>query len=186
MLSDEQILSAIKGNSIEIDPFDRDFLGPNSYDISLSTKYRILETKLGSGNVKIDTTERVPLSFESAGVIELKGHQTAILMSREKITIRSPFAGILSPRSGFSCLPISIGYSHLIDTGYSGPLKATVTNNADYTLLFHEKQRFMQVMFHMVGPVSQNYQERVNSKYTLHGDNFEVPQYKIDKEWLKK
>ena len=187
--SDKQILTAMKLGRIRIAPFSRENLGPNSYDLTLHSLHSILprEEFRGGPLKRLDTTKRVPPSIEQNstpnGEIVLLPETTTIVMSKEVIGVNQPFVGILSPRSGFSRLPISIGYSHLVDTGYLGVCGASITNHADYDLVLRENQRFMQIMFHKTGQVDQRYDVRKNSKY-LTNDGSHVPVYKIDKEWL--
>lgn len=190
MLNDKQILYAMNGSnsrrhSISIDPFNRENLGPNSYDLTLSGKAAFLGDTIYDSF--LDVTKKVPPSYESdseQGMIFLKRGKVVFLMSQEIVTVRKPYVGIVSPRSGFSHLPLMISYSHLVDTGYSGVIGISVQNLAPYTLALHKGQRFMQIMFHSCrGDFDRTYTERKSSKYVANDGSF-VPVYKIDKEWL--
>ena len=194
MLNDRQILNALNGHNkhsprIVIDPFNREFLGPNSYDLTLSGKYKEFVGRFGADN-PIDTTKDIPdyysyVDGSYGGLIKCRPGKTIIVMSREIIGVTRPYVGIISPRSGISRLPISISYSHLVDTGYKGIIGASFTNHSDVELDFHEGQRFMQIMFHTCsGNIMRTYSGRDSSKY-LKNDGSDVPVYKIDKEWLK-
>jgi len=167
-----------------ITPFNNNQLGPNSYDLELHEHY-VVYRSLGLGRI-IDSTKEAPPHMEiTSKLIILHSKQTMIVMTKEVVTVKQPWVGILSPRSGFARLPITISYSTLVDTGYSGVLGCQITNHAGYDLIFRAGQRFMQIMFiRMEGVLQITYQERKSSKY-LHNDGSHVPIYKVDKEWLK-
>jgi len=92
LLSDKEVLEAIKWNKIVIEPFNRERLGPCSYDI---------------------TTRIVKEDEESLYLVS----EETITIGKDIVGI-----GILRSNASKRVSPVIASYSQLIDPGYSGKL----------------------------------------------------------------
>jgi deoxycytidine triphosphate deaminase len=189
ILSDTEILAAMKDGDIEITNFKRENLGPNSYDFTLNPLARFFTglarfAGYGSSSTFNPITD-IPSSYEAQLPAHLEPHETCTVMSNEILGIKQKYVGLLTRRTTLSRIPLLIQYSHLVDTGYRGIIGAGITNLSESRITVVANMRFLQVMFARTGQVEQGYQDRPLSKGIGQDGTF-VPQYKIDKEFLLK
>ena len=176
MLSDKEILRLMEEGEIVIEPFDRRWLGPNSYDLHLDENIKIpVNIPDITKNEKVYKRAKLPYTIPPFGSI--------IVQTKEIVGCRSKTLGILSERSNLARLPLIFSYSKLLDTGFIGHLSAAIFNPNPFPVTIHPNYRFLQIMFMRVdGEVMQTYDKR---KWSKNLDQFgEVPEFKPDKEWL--
>ena len=100
MLSDAEILRYLKEGEIVIEPFDRNSLGPNSYDLHLDDVAKVpipftLEDSavdITKGNINYNTV-KLPYCMRPRSAI--------IVQTKEIVGCRRKTVGILSERSIF-------------------------------------------------------------------------------------
>ena len=180
MLTDNEILKLIKEREIVLEPFNRDNLGANSYDLTINENVRILNQF-----TTMDISKDIPATIKQTLPVVLSPHDTIIFKTNEIVGCKSKTLGILSTRSNLSRFPLPIWYSNLVDTGFTGFISGAITNINDFNIVIPKNFRIMQVMFMRTdGKVEQSYLERKWSKNTAQFGDTNVPEYKIDKEWL--
>ncbi|MDY6984848.1 MAG: dCTP deaminase [Candidatus Thermoplasmatota archaeon] len=131
ILSDLGITEAIKKGELKIDPFDREALTPNGYDLSINEMRGFPEPK---SFFLVSTTE----------FIELSGNICA------QLWVRSSFA-----RRGIFC---SFGK---VDAGFEGTLTIGCFNAGDERIELKKGERFVQIVFErMLSPAEKKYTGR--------------------------
>src|SRR5438094_395765 len=186
ILSDTEILAAMKDGDIEISPFNRPNLGPNSYDLTMNPVGRFFSglSRFAGKRTAFDMIKDIAETYEARLPAMLEPQETFTAISNEVVGIKDKYVGLLTRRTTISRLPLLIQYSHLIDTGYRGIIGAGITNLSRSRIMISPNIRFMQVMFTRTGPVEVPYDKRPISKGIGQDGTF-VPEYKIDKEWLE-
>jgi deoxycytidine triphosphate deaminase len=185
-LVDHEIKKAIKEGHITIEPFKEENLGPNSYDLTLANKFRYFikeEEVLLIENRVPKTEEAITNIVKGRERIHLLPNESIITMTNELVGVGNGFIGIVFARSNLS-LALSFHFSSLIDTGYYGILCTRIQNPLEDPIMIPVNQRILQVMFVKTSEVNQTYFQRKLSK-NIDQLGKDVPQYKIDKEWLQ-
>jgi len=105
ILGRRAILELMKSGDIAIDPFDEKALGPASYDIALSPKFRIFDRYDEFLDIRDDSFD--PAVFgdvvdTEGDPIELMPGQLILGMSVERITLSNRVMGWISGRSRFA------------------------------------------------------------------------------------
>lgn len=178
MLSDSKIMELMEQGEIIIKPFKRKNLGANSYDLTLSSKVRLVLKQ-----DTIDMTKNIPETKEIDLPLTLFQGDSIIFQTNEIVGVQSTTVGMLSERSNFCRLPLRLNYSKLIDTGFVGTISAVLTNIAPFPVVIRPNYRIIQVMFFKVdGEIEKDYKQRDWSK-NLNQFGESVPEYKVDKEW---
>jgi dCTP deaminase len=169
VLSDVEILEAIKKGEIQIIPFVRDNVGPCSVDLTLSSEFRLFEGKrvidprLVAGNITttVDTGKR-PFVIQPG--------QFVLAKTRERIAISRGIAATLEGRSSIARLGLVVHAAGLVNPG-SG-LKVPVPqileifcrNNSPVKL--YPGMKIVQIIFHRLSiPASRGYDEIPSSKF---------------------
>jgi deoxycytidine triphosphate deaminase len=185
-LSDTRIRALLEAKKIGIDPFIKENLGPNSYDLTLHHHYRVYDKEQRTAH---DISDGPLKSYEmkpdiDRGYIFIPPFTNAIIMTNEIITINSrSILGWLSARSNLSLI-LNFQFSQLVDTGYSGRLCAQVYNPFNTIMAIQFGTRFMQILFAEATEVGTKYLDRACSK-NIKQYTDDVPQYKVDKEFRK-
>lgn len=176
MLTDKEILKELKKKeNLIIEPFKRENLGPNSYDLTIYPIIKIFkkENKIKTLKEKFEM-EKVNLPYE------LKPNESLIFMTNEIIAVKKNFVGLLSPRSNLSRSPLIFSMSFLVDTGFVGRVSGKITNMGFDPILIYPNIRIIQLMVFKIHKVLISYDKRYLSKNL---DQFiEVPEYKPDKD----
>ena len=178
MLSDTEILKYLKEGEIVIEPFDRNSLGPNSYDLHLDDVAKVPVSSsavdITKGNIEYDIV-KLPYCIPPGGAI--------IAQTKEIVGCRRKTVGILSERSNLARLPLIFSYSKLLDTGFIGKLSCAIINPNPFPVVIHPNYRFLQIMFfHVEGEVMIPYDKRKSSK-NLSQFSINDIVFKPDVEW---
>ena len=182
MLSDKKIMDLMKEEEIIIKPFKRENLGPNSYDLTLSKKAKFIAAMADPFDL---TSDNIIDYMEISLPFVLKPGRILVFMTNEIVGCKTKTLGIISQRSSLARLPLVINFSNLLDTGFVGVLSGAMINQTDFNLYIKPDIRILQIMFESVdGEVKRRYDERKWSK-NLNQLGFEVPEFKVDKEWRK-
>jgi dCTP deaminase len=106
ILTKEKILEEIKNKRIKITPYNAKNLGPASYDLTLSTQFRMFK---GNENIRLDeNTDYKKYTKLVNGKITLKPGEFILGITEEKITLPSEVCGWLTGRSRFARLGLQI------------------------------------------------------------------------------
>lgn len=192
MLSDQKIWEAVEAGTISIQPFDRDNLGPNSYDLTISENYavqsRAIHQIYSMAVNDPDEVERVENCWQhvkAATHIGIDPKSFVRCVTNEVVGVKSRRLGLLSPRSKLARFPLMFSYSQLVDTGFRGKISFAIYNPNPFKVFIPVDHRVLQIMFvDVTGSLGQGYDRRPWSQnLDQFGDG--VPGYKVDKEWLK-
>lgn len=142
VLSDEAILSAIDLGELEIDPFNKDNLTPNGYDLTIKEIEIPNGDKTSNGDLAIPPGKRFAVSTKER--IACGPNLCA------QIWLRTSWA-----RKGIVC---SFGK---IDSGFDGTLTLLGFNSSEQNVILSIDVTFAQMVFEvMTGPASSLYSER--------------------------
>ena len=141
-LSDEAILSAINDGELGIEPFNKENLTPNGYDLTIDEVEIPNETKTSKGKLVIPAGKRFAVSTKER--IECGQNVCA------QLWLRTSWA-----RKGIIC---SFGK---IDSGFNGTLTLLGFNSSTEHVELKIGETFAQMVFEMMsGPAASLYSER--------------------------
>jgi len=142
ILSDEAILSALDLKELEIEPFNRDNLTPNGYDLTIDEVEIPNENKATTGSLVIYPRKRFAVSTK-----ERIGCGPNVCA---QLWLRTTWA-----RKGIIC---SFGK---IDSGFNGTLTLLGFNSSSKEVELKIGETFAQMVFEMMsGPAASLYSER--------------------------
>ena len=169
MLSDVEILEAIRKGKIIIDPFREENVGPCSVDLTLSSKFtlfeegQLIDSRLGE-TVKTQTIDA------KGGEIELKPGQFILAKTVEKIAVSKDIAATLEGRSSIARLGVFVHAAGLVNPG-SGltkpvPMVLEVFSQNNSPVKLYPGMKIVQIIFHKLStPARQGYDERKASRF---------------------
>lgn len=169
-LSANQIISEVVAGRIEIKPFDRRSLGPNSYDVRLGSWYF-----LADGNIdELDPFDKDSVSsfwgnphwVDLNGVILIPPRSTVLCHTKEVIGGRNGIFAQMHTRSSLARLGIQ---THLTaglgDIGYVNRWTAEISNNNQHThVKLYVGMRFAQFTFEDTGDALAEYRGKYGSR----------------------
>jgi len=154
ILGRRAILELMRSGDISIDPFEESALGPASYDIALSSKFRIFDRYDEFLDIRDDSFD--PAVFgdvvDTGGEpIELMPGQLVLGMSVERITLSNRVMGWISGRSRFARAGLLVHVSsNLIQPGVSNHQILEIVNLAPRPIRLWPGVRIAQVVFEEV------------------------------------
>jgi len=171
ILSDSEILEAIRSGEIRIEPFSPDSLGPCSVDLRLDSRFRVF----GEG-AEVD-----PEDFESVrrssrlvdtggGPIRLEPGQFVLGRTIERIAISKSLAAFLEGRSSVARMGVVVHAAGLVNPG-SGlkrpvPVVLEIFNENRAPVRLYPGMKIVQIIFvRLSRPASVGYDERPCSKF---------------------
>ncbi|NPA76294.1 MAG: dCTP deaminase [Candidatus Diapherotrites archaeon] len=166
ILGRNAILELMKTGDIRIDPFDENALGPASYDIALSSKFRIFDRYGEFIDIRDDSFDPArygDLVDTEGGPIEIQPGQLVLGMSAERITLSDRVMGWISGRSRFARIGLLVHVSsNLIQPGVSNHQILEIVNLSPRPMRLWPGVRIAQVVFEEVkgaaeGPVDRRY-----------------------------
>jgi len=145
MMSDEQILAAVKNGEIVLDPFDPSKVQPASYD-----------ARVGTWAFSSSSKERVNLSQK--GVLIVEPGEFAVLEPRERVQLDNRTAGQLGLRSEYARRGLLMLSGPQIDPGFSGVLVVRMVNLATKPIALPYEDPFLTIQFfRLSSPVQTPY-----------------------------
>ena len=142
ILSDEAILSALDMGELEIEPFNRDNLTPNGYDLTIKEIEIPNHSKTSNGEIIIPSGKRFAVSTE------------------ERIACGSNICAQLWIRTSWARKGITCSFGK-IDSGFDGTLTLLGFNSGEEDVLIKTGETFAQIVFEMMsGPAASLYTER--------------------------
>ena len=177
MLGNEAIKKALKDGRIEIDPFDEEQLGPNSYDLRIGEwvcrqrEFNPIRELSPQFNVSQRTVELInpvdglalwnsPYEVQS-GIIRLHPGELILAHTREFVGCYEDVVGEMASRSTLMRMGIAICVdAGLGDVGFASKWTMEVYNHTRAIIDIHVGDRVAQMKFHEVKGVSKNYQDK--------------------------
>ena len=142
ILSDEAILSALDLKELEIEPFNRDNLTPNGYDLTIDEVEIPSENKATVGSLVISPGKRFAVS------------------TRERIGCGPNVCAQLWLRTSWARKGIICSFGK-IDSGFNGTLTLLGFNSSSKEVELKIGETFAQMVFEMMsGPAASLYSER--------------------------
>ena len=142
VLSDEAILSALDLGELEIDPFNKDNLTPNGYDLTIKEIEIPNGDKTSNGDLAIPPGKRFAVS------------------TKERIACGPNLCAQLWLRTSWARKGIVCSFGK-IDSGFDGTLTLLGFNSSEQNVILSIDVTFAQMVFEvMTGPASSLYSER--------------------------
>ena len=142
VLSDEAILSALDLGELEIDPFNKDNLTPNGYDLTIKEIEIPNGDKTSNGDLAIPPGKRFAVS------------------TKERIACGPNLCAQLWLRTTWARKGIICSFGK-IDSGFDGTLTLLGFNSSEQNVILSIDVTFAQMVFEvMTGPASSLYSER--------------------------
>lgn len=171
MLPDKTIIKYIDEGLININPLNRDSIGPCSIDLTLSSKFRVFRP----GSV-VDPRDQESIRTNTiyldthGGPFTLAPNQFVLASTVEKISMSNKFAAYLEGKSSIARLGVVVHAAGLVNPGTGKDSPATLVleifcmNNSP--VLLHPGMQIIQIIFEeLTSEASVGYDSRKSSKY---------------------
>ncbi len=171
IMSDGEIMDALRNGEIGIDHLGDLKIGPCSVDLHLDNKAMILDDSkmfegeaMEFGNPAQSTDKFTPYNgWES---ITIHPNEFYILSSKEKIVLDKKTAAFVCGRSSMGRIGLNVHVAGVVDAGFSGVLSIIVTNFTKYPIILKAGTRVAQIVFFKTGKEALvGYGEKTDSKY---------------------
>ncbi|MDK2789762.1 MAG: hypothetical protein PWP15_269 [Methanothermococcus sp.] len=192
MLSDKDILDYINSERIVIEPFNPDFVGPCSYDVTLGDEFIIytdevydLKKKRGYRKFKIDNSimvcplyhhldEKIIETYKEKYDVDYVISGGLLGTTNEYIELPNDVCAQYQGRSSFGRVFLqSHQTAGWIDSGFKGKITLEIVAY-DKPVILYKNQRIGQLIFSKtLSPADIGYSERKASKYA--GQNSVMP-----------
>lgn len=171
ILSDKSIKEAVKNNKLVINPFNEENVQPSSYDITLSSKFRVFKNihkpfiDVKKSEME-EITELVEVDKEEG--LTIHPGEFVLASTVEEFKFPDNLVGCLEGRSSLGRIGLIIhstaGY---FDPGFEGTATLEVTNISKMPMRLYPGMRIGQFVFYkMTTPAQYPYgHEKLGSKY---------------------
>ena len=173
ILSDVEIVEAIKRKEIIVEPFVEENVGPCSIDLTLSDEFAVFKEGKVIDPQKPETLrESIEIVKTNDKPFMLKPKQFVLAMTREKIGVSKNIAATLEGRSSIARLGIVVHAAGLVSPGsgmlYPKPLILEVFSQNVSSVKLYPGMRIVQVIFHRLSqPAATGYDEHPRSTYKV-------------------
>ncbi|MFH0961775.1 MAG: dCTP deaminase [archaeon] len=150
--SDRDILRAIKGKTIRIEPFNPKHVGPGSVDCTLGNVFRVFRNVRDS---EIDV--RNPKALEKLSeLINVGGgefflllpHELVLATTREKVGISDKMVGFIEGRSSYARIGVAVHVTaSFIQPGSYGIQTLEIYNLTNFPIKLYPGERVCQIIF---------------------------------------
>ena len=160
ILSDKSILEEMDKGNIIISPFNRDYLNPNSVDLTLGNKFKIylddvLDTKKENRVYEFEIDE--------SGMV-LNPGSVYLYACNEKIGVRNNIRAKVEGKSSLGRLGLFVHVTAgFIDSGFEGSLVLELV--ATQKIRLYPNMKICQVEFARTEDVLESYDQKKGSKY---------------------
>jgi dCTP deaminase len=145
MMSDEQIIAAVKNGEIVLDPFDPSKVQPASYDARV-------------GTWAFSSTSREKVNLSQKGILIVEPGEFAVIEPRERVQLDNRTAGQLGLRSEYARRGLLMLSGPQIDPGFSGVLVVRMVNLATKPIALPYEDPFLTIQFfRLSNPVQTPY-----------------------------
>lgn len=148
VLTREEILRAIECGVIEIDPFERDQVGPGSIDLRLGNEFRVFK-KLRNACVLDDriALEELTERIEVDDSFTLMPGETVLGITRERLKLPGTICGWLEGRSRFARMGLVIHMTaSFVHPGVNNRQVLEIGNLAPFPLVLKPGVRICQII----------------------------------------
>lgn len=184
ILSDTTIKQEVKNKNLIIKPFKKECVQPSSYDVRLSTKFRVFknihQAYIDIKNKSTDTVTELITANERDGLVIHPG-EFILGSTIEYLEMPNNLVAELQGRSSLGRLGLVIhSMSGYIDPGFKGHITFHITNLSNTPIKIYPKFRVAQLVFYkMTTPAEIPYGDsRLNSKYQNQKDPTESMVFK--------
>jgi dCTP deaminase len=169
ILSDQSIIREIEQGNIIIDPFNREYLNPNSIDLTLAPEFKVYTKKQISWGVYAPLDPKKPNPVQTIEVPEegytLMPGEVYLYACNERIGVRGNLRGKVEGKSSLGRLGLFIHIcAGFIDTGFEGSLVLELV--ATRPIIVYPNMKICQIEFARVeGEILETYDQKKGSKY---------------------
>ncbi len=174
ILSDVEILNAIKRGEIVIDPFNPENLGPCSVDLTLSDVFIVFNKK--NSNAILDPKDieslrqNISIVKTNGKPFTIKPKQFILAYTHEKIAVSKNLAATLEGRSSIARLGIVVHAAGLVNPGTGmikpKPIILEIFCQNIIPVKLYPGMRIVQILFHrLTSKASIGYDERSKSLF---------------------
>ena len=161
MQVDNEILSQLNSGDLVITPFDQQYLGPSSYDISIGNRYYTPNITHSTDYYNTWNSNQelwwgpVSAPFTDKRIHGLEPYQEHIILppkgvrlatSREEVQIPDYLSALCIPRSSIYRLGLQLDTTY-VDPGYKGRLTFVIHNPLNCNLVLPVGTRIAQLVF---------------------------------------
>lgn len=148
ILSKKEVLGLIKRKIMQIEPFNKDNLGPASYDITLDNRFRLFKFRFSPVALDENTNYRDYTKLKIRDSIVLKPGEYALGLTKEKITLPGNIAGWIGGRTRFARMGLLIHITAaFIQPGCSNVQVLELRNVGIVPLKLQAGTKIGQIMF---------------------------------------
>jgi dCTP deaminase len=172
MMSDTEILEAIKKGEILIDPFTaKEMLGPCSVDLHLLGEFRVFKMGRVVDPQADNSGEQVTELINTKGKpFIIAPGQFTLASTIEKIAISKGIAATLEGRSSIARMGIMVHAAGLVNpgTGTTKPSRLTLEVSCQNSspVKLYPNMKIVQIIFHRLGENAKiGYDERKSSRF---------------------
>ena len=161
MLSDLDILRALRSGQIALDPFNADRLQPASVDLTLGDSIRRPAQEVDSIDVACVPHGHTTIEEPVDGAFLLGPGQVALGFTAEVVTIGRRHVARVEGKSSLARLWLSVHVTGgFIDPGFSGHVTLEIVNMAPWSISLRPGMPICQVAFDALdGPPTRTYEQ---------------------------
>ncbi len=150
MLSNVDILNAIKKGEIKIKPFNRKNLGSASIDLSLSDTWWVYKRKFIGKEIDLEKIgfKKVIRKIKSKE-IKIKPKEIILALTKEKICLSNNILGVLGGRSRYARMGLGVHItSAIVQPGSKNHQVLEIYNFSPFTFILKEGMKISQIFFY--------------------------------------
>lgn len=148
ILTNDEILKEIEKGNIQIDPFDKECVGPGSIDLHLDNKFRVFKENNGVYEVNEESNYEDVTKLIEKREITLRPKETILGITKEKIKLSSGICGWLEGRSRFARLGLMVHISSsFVQPGIENKQVLEISNMSNIPLKLQAGTKICQFIF---------------------------------------
>lgn len=171
ILTDQDIVKAIKTGRLKVKPYDPTAIQPGSLELRLGNEFRVFRF---ARKPIIDTKNRRPIE-ELTDLIKVKDDEGFYLLpgelvlasTKESLELSSDLVGWLEGRSSYARLGIMVhATSGFMHPGSRGKQTLEISNMTNLPVIIYPNSRICQVVFEeTISPAKIPYSKKKGAKY---------------------
>jgi len=168
ILTKDAILEKIKNKKIAISPFNKNNLGPASYDLTLDNKFRLFNLNLKTLTVDEKTDYKNISTPYTTNSLTLKPGEFALGITKETIKLPNNICGWLSGRSRFARLGIGIHVTaNFVQPGINNKQILEIKNLSNTPIKLKAGTKIMQIIFETTQGKATSYKGKFAKQTSL-------------------
>ncbi|WP_455142988.1 dCTP deaminase [Candidatus Hodarchaeum mangrovi] len=171
ILSNQDIITAIKEKEISINPFDENAIGPCSVDLKLGNTFLVFRHgRMFRPNDRTAIHKNTEIIRVDDEPFVLSPNQFVLASTLEKISISKKYAATLEGKSSIARLGIVVQAAGLVNpgTGLNDPTTLTleIAHQANSPVELIPGMPIIQIIYHRLSsPATVGYDDRPKSRY---------------------